>query len=216
MTTTLVPQQPVSLLPANGGRIVHGVVAAVAGPGGPNAPGDTGGHPHGTDAAAARIRLDAGVAALLRDEAVYVSSRTPDERLRVHEAVAHVVDGDRSLVDLTDLRLIGDERRRAHLRAATQAPVLLVEPGRRSRGTTTIDLSAGGCRVVLAYGQTLQPGQILQVALDVDAGATIWADGEVVRVDEVRHEAALRFTRLDPSDSERVERRLLRSLSGAR
>ena len=140
-------------------------------------------------------------------------SRGDDESLRVHEADLSVDDRDRSTVELHDVRHLADERRRAHLRVAAQAPVLLVEPGRRSRGTTTIDLSAGGCRVVLGYGQSLHTGQAVQVALDIDAGSTVWADGEVVRVDDVRHEAALRFTRLDPVDSERLERRLLSSLS---
>lgn len=190
----LAPGQAVSLLPVHGGRLVHGTVDAARGQ-------------HRV------VRLAAGVATLLRDGAVWVMSRGEDESLQVHEAHLGTAGEDRSRVELTDVRHLADERRRAHLRVAAQAPVLLVEPGRRSRGTTTIDLSAGGCRVVLGYGQTLQRGQPVQVALDIDAGSTVWADGEVVRVDDARHEAALRFTRLDPSDSERLERRLLSSLS---
>lgn len=191
--TAFVPGGPVSLLPVHGGRLVHGAVE-VAG----------GGRP--------RVRLDGGPGSLLRDAGVWVLSRAADEGLRVHEATVRAVEGDRTVVDLTDVRLLADEQRRAHLRAAAQAPVLLVEPGRRSRGTT-VDLSAGGCRVTLAYGQSLRAGQVLQVGLDIDQGSTVWADSEVVRVDDARHEAALRFIRLEPGDCERVERRLLRGLT---
>lgn len=190
----LAPGRTVSLLPVHGGRLVHGTVEQAR-------------------AQERVVRLDAGVATLLRDSAVWVMSRGDDESLQVHEAQLRVGGSDRSTVELVDVRHLADERRRAHLRVAAQAPVLLVEPGRRSRGTTTIDLSAGGCRVALGYGQTLHRGQAVQVALDIDAGSTVWADGEVVRVDDVRHEAALRFTRLDPTDSERLERRLLAGLS---
>ena len=190
----LAPGSAVSLLPVHGGRLVHGTVESA-------------------QAQRRVVRLAAGVATLLRGGGVWVMSRGDDESLRVHEADLSVDDRDRSTVELHDVRHLADERRRAHLRVAAQAPVLLVEPGRRSRGTTTIDLSAGGCRVVLGYGQSLHTGQAVQVALDIDAGSTVWADGEVVRVDDVRHEAALRFTRLDPVDSERLERRLLSSLS---
>lgn len=195
--TPLAAGREVALLPVSGGRLVHGTVEGAGGP-----PGHV------------RVRLVGGLSTLLRDGPVWAMSRDTDEGLQVHEAVLHRVPDDRAQVALSDVRLLADEQRRAHLRAATQAPVLLVEPGRRSRGTTTIDLSTGGCRVALAYGQVLEPGQNVQVALDIDAGSTVWADGEVLRVDDARHEAAVRFTRLGEADAERVERRLLRSLAG--
>jgi c-di-GMP-binding flagellar brake protein YcgR len=91
--------------------------------------------------------------------------------------------------------------------------VLLLRPGKVSRGTTSLDLSSTGCRVTIPDQQKLSPGQMLQVAVDLDAGRSVWADGQVVWVDDEAQVAALRFTRMDPADQERLDRRVLAALS---
>ena len=83
--------------------------------------------------------------------------------------------------------------------------VLLFRPGKASKGTRTRDLSSTGCRVALPATKQLTGGQVLQIAVDVDHGATVWADGTVVWVDEAAQEAALQFTRLDPLDAQRID-----------
>jgi hypothetical protein len=116
-------------------------------------------------------------------------------------------------VDLVDISLLADEPRRAALRAAARRPVLLLRPGKVSHGTTSLDLSSTGCRVTVPDHQQLSAGQILQVAVDLEAGSSVWTDGQVVWVDDEAQVAALRFTRVDPADQERIDRRVLAALS---
>ncbi len=71
----LAPGREVGLLPVSGGRLVHGTVE----------------DPGGGLVGRCRVRLDAGLSALLRDESVWVMSRDADEGLQVHQATLHRV-----------------------------------------------------------------------------------------------------------------------------
>jgi hypothetical protein len=171
--------------------------------------------PCGGPAAAARARVTPAAALSASGEPVWVTARSAgDGTLVVLRAVAREVPRRRGEVEFSDVRRIADESRRAALRAATECPALLVLPGRTSRGTRTLDLSSHGCRVGLPHGPAFGVGQALQIAMDVDNGATVWADGVVVWLDLDRGEAAMRFTRVTDADAERLDRRVLAALSG--
>lgn len=194
----------VSLLPIHGGRMLRGTVSWVS--------IDSKGEP-----VAARVSGVPGLGTMLHGTRVWMTNRPVDGGLLVvFEGVALLPGVLRGDVDLVDLSLLADEPRRAALRTATQRPALLVHPGRASRGTTTLDLSSSGCRVQVPFDQPLAAGQSLQVVVEVDHGRAVWADSQVVWVDDDTHIAALRFTRLDPADQERLDRRVLTSLSSER
>jgi len=171
----------------------------------------------GPEAGWADVRAKVTPAAALSTsgEPVWVTYRSPvDGALVVLRAIAREVPHSHGEVELGQARRVADERRRAALRAATRCPALLVQPGRRSRGTNTVDLSSLGCRVGLPGGPGIEVGQAVQIALDVDHGSTVWADGVVVWIDEQRREAAMRFTRVTGADAERLDRRVLTALAG--
>jgi hypothetical protein len=163
-----------------------------------------------------RARVAPAAALSAAGEPVWVVSRSPqDGSLVLLKAQARGVVRRPGEVEFSQVVRLADESRRAALRAATQCPALLIRPGRTSRGTRTIDLSAQGCRVGVPEGSYCSVGQAVHIALDVDAGQTVWADGVVVWVDERRREAALRFTRIADADAERLDRRVLAALTAA-
>lgn len=116
-------------------------------------------------------------------------------------------------VDLVEISVLADEPRRTTLRAASRRPVLLLRPRKVSRGTASLDLSSTGCRVRVPDHQELAAGQLLQVAVDLDAGTSVWADGQVVWLNSETRVAALRFIRMDPANQERLDRHVLTALS---
>jgi len=177
---------------------------------------------HGTVAAVdddgVKVHLPAGPPAhrIPHGTPVWMTARGPDEgTLTAYRGVAAPPGDLRGEIRLTDLVLLVDEPRRTALRVTAERPILLIRPGRSSRATTTIDLSSTGCRVAMRPEQPLARGETLLVAVVVDHGGAVWADGQVVRVDEAQHEAALRFTRVEPSDAERLDRRVLSVLSSS-
>jgi hypothetical protein len=140
-----------------------------------------------------------------------LSSADEPGPMTVHEARLRVKPL-RAEVELTEISRLADEPRRATLRAAARRPMLLLRPGKISSGTTSLDLSSTGCRMAVPDGQELAAGQVVLVAVDLDAGNSVWADGQVVWVDDDTHMAALRFTQLDPTDQERLDRGVLAAL----
>ena len=198
--TGLIQGEQIRLLPVIGGRLLHGTVLAVPGDGLRVESG-------------ARVRVLPRVTGSMDGLRVWVISGVSEQ------AAVTVFQGRLLLtpqlgeVHLTDLALLADEPRRAALRAAARRPVLLLQPGKVSSGTTSLDLSSTGCRVNVPDGQKLATGQVLQVAVDLDTGSSVWADGQVVWVDDDAQVAALRFTRVDPADQERLDRGVLAALS---
>jgi hypothetical protein len=193
--------EAIRLLPVVGGRLLQGTVVAV--PGGD--PGDVGGW--------IRVSVLPRVGGWMDGVRVWVLSGPGDRGpATVHEARL-LVRSQLPDVNLTDISLLADEPRRNALRASARRPVLLLRPGKVSSGTTSLDLSSTGCRVTVPTGQELSAGQVVQVAVDLDAGSSVWADGQVVWVDDDAGVAALRFTRVDPADQERLDRGVLSALS---
>jgi len=196
----LVMGEEIRLLPVVGGRLLHGRVVAVAEPDDPVGRW-------------ARVTALPRVGSWMDGVRVWVISGEPERSaVTVHEARL-LVAPQPDEVELAELTLLADEPRRAALRAAAQRPVLLLRPGKVSSGTTSLDLSSTGCRVAVPAGQELSTGQQVQVAVDLDAGNSVWADGQVVWVDEEAGVAALHFTRMDPADRERLDRGVLAALS---
>lgn len=197
---SLTVGEQIRLLPVVGGRLLHGTVVAVPGPDEP--PGGR-----------IRVQVLPRVGGWMDGVRVWALSGADDRGpATVHEARL-LVRAQLPDVDLTDISLLADEPRRNALRAGAQRPVLLLRPGKVSSGTTSLDLSSTGCRVTLPRGQVLSAGQVVQVAVDLDAGSSVWADGQVVWVDDESNVAALRFTRVDPTDQERLDRGVLAALS---
>lgn len=189
------------LLPVVGGRLLHGTVVAVA----DHHPGGPGGR--------VRVNVLPRVGGWMDGVQVWVLSGTGERGPATVYESRLLVRAQLPDVELTEISLLADEPRRHALRAAARRPVLLLRPGKVSSGTTSLDLSSTGCRVSLPTGQELAAGQVVQVAVDLDAGSSVWADGQVVWVDDVAQVAALRFTRVDPADQERIDRSVLAALS---
>jgi PilZ domain len=190
--------EAVRLLPLLGGRLMRGRVVAVL-----------------VDADSGRARatvLPRAGTGMDGARVWVIAGDSGTGSLTVYEGRLHVTDRPDE-VELAELDLLADEPRRSALRAGARRPVLLLRPGKASRGTTSIDLSSTGCRVSVPPDQDLAAGQSVQVAVDLDAGRSVWADGEVVWVDPVARVAALRFIRVDPADSERLDRGVLAALS---
>lgn len=191
----------VRLLPVIGGRFLRGRVVSV--PDREDRPGRI------------RVAVLPRVGGWMDGVRVWVLSGMSERgAATVHEARL-LVRTQTAEVDLTDISLLADEPRRNALRACAQRPVLLVQPGKVSAGTTSLDLSSTGCRVTVPSGQDLSAGQVVLVAVDLDAGSSVWVDGQVVWVDEAAGVAALRFIRVDPADQERLDRGVLTALSPA-
>jgi PilZ domain len=183
------PGAPVSLLPVDGGGTVNGEVTLwSASPGGA--------------VVTSRVRLSPYAAGALRGQRVWVSARS-DDALVVFQAVAQGVDHHTDQLELTGVTRLATEPRRSSLRADISRPVLLVRDNAPSRGTTSLDLSAGGVRVRVPEGQQLAPGDRLDAAVADERGGTVWARSEVVRVDGA--EAALRFIEVDDADRDRID-----------
>lgn len=198
--TGLIQGEQIRLLPMIGGRLLHGTVLAV--------PGD--GLPVGSGA---RVRVLPRVTGSMEGLRVWVISGVSEQAAVTVFQARLLLAPQLGEVELADLALLADEPRRAALRGAARRPVLLLQPGKVSSGTTSLDLSSTGCRVTVPDGQKLTTGQVLQVAVDLDTGSSVWADGQVVWVDDDAHVAALRFTRVDPADQERLDRGVLAALS---
>ena len=183
------PGAPVSLLPVDGGGTVTGEVTLWS-----SSPGGA--------VVTSRVRLPSVAAGALRGQRVWVSARS-DDALVVFQAVAQGVDHHQDQLELTGVTRLATEPRRSSLRADISRPVLLVRDNAPSRGTTSLDLSAGGVRVRVPEGQQLTPGDRLDAAVADERGGTVWARSEVVRVDG--DEAALRFVEVDAADRDRID-----------
>jgi hypothetical protein len=191
--------EAVRLLPVTGGRLLHGTVVDLSEPQEPRA--------------WVRVAALPRVGGWMDGVRVWVLSGADDRGpATVHEARL-LVRTRSPEVDLNEVSLLADEPRRKALRTATQRPVLLLRPGKVSSGTVSLDLSSTGCRVAVPGGQELSSGQVVLVAVDVDTGSSVWVDGQVVWVDDAAGVAALRFTRVDPTDQERLDRSVLSALS---
>jgi hypothetical protein len=191
--------EAVRLLPVVGGRLLHGTVVDLSGT---QEPRDW-----------VRVAALPWVGGRMDGVRVWVLSGAGDRGPATVHVARLMVRTQASEVDLTEVSLLADEHRRNALRTSAQRPVLLLRPGKVSSGTVSLDLSSTGCRVAVPRRQKLAAGQVVLVAVDVDAGSSVWADGQVVWVDEAAGVAALRFTRIDPADQERIDRSVLSALS---
>ena len=180
---------PISLLPVEGGGTVTGEVTLWS-----SSPGGA--------VVTSRVKLEPIAAGALRGQRVWVSARGSDA-LVVFQAVAQGVAHHEDQLELTGVTRLATEPRRSSLRADISRSVLLVRENVPSRGTTSIDLSAGGVRVRVPEGQQLVAGDRLDAALADERGGTVWARSEVVRVDG--DEAALRFVEVDAADRDRID-----------
>jgi hypothetical protein len=183
------PGASVSLLPVDGGGTVNGEVTLWS-----SSPGGA--------VVTSRVRLAPGSAGQLRGQRVWVSARS-DDALVVFQAIAQGVEHHSDQLELTGVTRLATEPRRSSLRADISRPVLLVRDNAPSRGTTSLDLSAGGVRVRVPEGQQLAPGDRLDAAVADERGGTVWARSEVVRVDG--GEAALKFVEVDAADRDRID-----------
>ena len=186
----------ITLLPVTGGSPAHGEVVRALAPG------------------TVAIRVPLGVARLLDGQAVWVTARNRDGSLELMRATATRSPARRDELELHDVAHLGAETRRGQPRAHVEHAVLLVQQGTRTRRTVTIDLSSGGCRVRRLPEHRYRPGQRLRAALAVDTGPAVWAETEVVRVDEGTGEIALRFLAVADADRDRLDRDVLAYLAG--
>jgi hypothetical protein len=193
--------EEVRLLPMIGGRLMQGRVLTVSV------------DPPDGAAPSARVRALPRVSAAMHGGRVWVICDVPEHAAVTVFQARLLLTARPGEVELAALTLLADEPRRAALRAAARHPVLLLQPGKVSTGTTSLDLSSIGCRVTIPDGQELLRGQVLQIAVDLDTGSSVWADGEVVWVDGDARVAALRFVRMDPADQERLDRGVLAALT---
>ncbi len=169
-----------------------------------------------TGAGTGRARLSLGAVSTLAGHQLWLSARDGRRAaLLVYTAHGHAVPERRDELALTGLVPVVQEPRRGAARAPVEHRVLLMRHGRRARGTTTVDVSAGGCRVRSAGSAPLVPGEVLNAALDVDAGSTVWARSEVVWVDQDDGTAALRFLDVSAPDRQRLDRDVLTWLTSA-
>jgi len=185
----------ITLLPRSGGAPAHGEVVT------------------GQRNAAVTIRVPLGVARMLDGKAVWASARSRQGSLLLMRATAMRSSSRRDVVELYDVVHIGTESRRAHPRAYVEHAVLLVQQGTRTRRTVTIDLSSSGCRVRRLPEHHYAPGLRLRAALAVDTGPAVWAETEVLRVDESAGEIALRFLQVADADRDRLDRDVLTYLT---
>ena len=188
--------QELTLVPLSGGPPAHGEVV-------PGPPRD-----------AIVIRVPLGVARSLDGEPVWATARSREGTLRVMRATVRRSGLRRDELVLQDVVHVAGETRRSRLRAPVEHSVLLVQDGTRTRRTVTLDLSSGGCRVRQPPEHRYSPGQRLRAALAVDTGPAVWADTEVVRVDEASGEIALRFLTVAEADRDRLDRDVLNYLTG--
>lgn len=191
--------ETVRLLPIVGGRLLYGTVVDLSEAQEPSA--------------WVRVAALPWVGGRMDGVRVWVLSGAADRGSATVHVARLLVRTQAAEVDLTEVSLLADEPRRNALRTSAQRPVLLLRPGKVSSGTVSLDLSSTGCRVAVPSGQELSAGQVVLVAVDVDAGGSVWADGQVVWVDEAAGVAALHFTRIDPTDQERIDRSVLAALS---
>lgn len=188
---------PVTLRPVSAGASVHGEITLwTASAGGV--------------VVTSRVRTGLGAVSALRGERLWLTTRTHrTASLVVFHAVGQPVISRPDELELTGVTLLGSETRRTALRAHVARPVLLVQDGMPSRGTSTVDLSATGCRVRLPQGQELRAGEQVRTAVDVEGGETVWARSEVVRVDRDASEVALRFVEVEDAGRELLDRDVL-------
>lgn len=185
---------PVVIVPVDGGEPVAGEVTLWSA---------------GTLVVTARLQVGAGAASTLNGRRVWARARAPEAMVVVH-AVAQALTGWRDEVELTAVVGLAVESRRSALRAHLERSVLLLRDGRPARGTSTLDLSASGCRVRLPRDQSLASGDRLQTVVADGAGEPMWLRSEVVRVDSETGEAALRFLEVSDTHRNALERDVLR------
>ncbi len=149
---------------------------------------------------------------VLDGQRVWVLARTRvSDSLVVFEALARMRQA--TIVTLTGVIAIAHEPRRRAVRAATVRPVLVeVASGGETMRAHTVDLSRNGCRIALPPGQTLDAHSKVDLHVDLGADARVTASGEVLRVDDERRQAVLRFSELAPEDGSRIERLVLGQL----
>ncbi len=155
-----------------------------------------------------RVRVDAQAVELLAGERVWVRMRAP-EAMVVVQAAVHPVQGRPDEMELVGVTGLAVEVRRGAVRARLERPVTLVR-GTSRHTTSTLDLSATGCRVRLPEDDgPLRPGEQLSVHVSDATGDELQLRSEVIRVDLDSGEAALRFVDIAPAVQNRLDREVL-------
>lgn len=154
-------------------------------------------------------------ARLLNAQRTWASAYTQHTNtLVVFEAVARQSRPDRpSTLTLDGIRVIAREHRRLDPRAEVPCRIEL-DPGEGHRLTArTIDLSRSGCRVELSEPDTLAVGEMAVAQVTLTDATVVRTSCEVLRLDERRREAVLRFHDLTDAGAAAISGSVLARLS---
>ncbi len=148
---------------------------------------------------------------VLNMQRVWVLARTSQtDTLVVFEAIAQARGAD--VLSLTGVVAIAHESRRRAVRAATVCPVMVDLPSGEPLRTQTVDLSSSGCRIIVPPGRQLSAETTVDLVVELEAHGPVRASGDVLRVDDERGEAVVRFVEIAPEDGGRIERVVLRQI----
>lgn len=155
-------------------------------------------------------------AQMLNGQRTWASAYTQHTNtLVVFEGVASQMRRDRpSALTLDGVSVIAREHRRFEPRAQVPCRIELdADEGHRVT-VRTIDLSRSGCRVELPEPDTLAVGQVAVAELTLTDATVVRTNCEVLRLDERRREAVLRFHDLTDVGAAAISGSVLAQLSG--
>lgn len=164
--------------------------------------------PHGLTATG-RLITDPRTAEVLDGHRVWASLYTErtDALLVLQGVVRRTRASHPEQLELTGVLGIAREPRRSAPRALLSRPVRLnVDGSSEPVEVVTVDLSSSGCRVQLPQGCVLRVGSSAVVEIDLGMSTPVRAEAEVVRLDEDRLQAVLRFRSLSPRDESALNR----------
>jgi hypothetical protein len=134
--------------------------------------------------------------------------------LVVFEGLVSQARPDRpELLTLTGISVIAREHRRADPRALVPCHVALRVDEAEPISARTVDLSRSGCRVQLPESDSLAVGELALAELTLTDATVLRTSCEVLRVDERRCEAVLRFVDLTDPDAAAITRSVFAELT---
>jgi hypothetical protein len=156
-----------------------------------------------------------GIAQALNGQRAWACTYTQrTNTLVVFEGLVSQARPDRpELLTLTGISVVAREHRRADPRALVPCHVVLRVDEAEPVSARTVDVSRSGCRVQLPESDSLAVGELALAELTLTDATVVRTSCEVLRVDEGRSEAVLRFVDLTDPDAAAISRSVFAELT---
>lgn len=168
-------------------------------------------------AVTARVAVNPADARDLAGSRVWVTARTAATgTLVVFESTAQRWSDRADELAISGVVPLAREPRRAAVRGPV-AGAVRIQPGGDGPAleARSVDISRDGVRVVLPLSARLSPDQPVEIEVELGEGSSVTAEGRVLRSQTRGGEAVVRFVRMEPGDSEQVDRAVLSVLSSS-